>query len=244
MLKSLRADLRKLATPEKKKASEWFFKTAQGQYGFGDKFIGVTVPEQRTIAKKYQELPLIDLIILLKSEIHEERLTALIILVHKFQKADQKLKKDIYEIYLKHSKYINNWDLVDTSAPKIVGEYLQDKERSILYKLAKSKSLWERRIAIISTFQFIYYKDSKDAYKIAEILLADEQTLSREARNKNDLIHKAVGWMLREAGKRVSKKELMEFLKKHYKKMPRTMLRYAIEKMPQSTKLKFLKGTI
>ncbi len=234
MLQSLKKELAKLSSPEKKKASEWFFKTAEGEYGFGDKFIGVTVPEQRQIAKKYYDLPLIDLIILLKSKIHEERLTALIILVHRFQKADENLKKDIFELYLNHTKYINNWDLVDTSAPKIVGEYLRDKERETLYRLAKSESLWERRIAIISTFQFIYYKDSSDTYNIAEILMND----------KEDLIHKAVGWMLREAGKRVSEKELVTFLKKHYKKMPRTALRYALEKLPQSKKTKFLKGEV
>lgn len=263
MIRNLQKDLRKVATPEKAKASSWFFKTGKGQYGYGDKFLGVTVPEQRTIAKKYEDLGLEDLQSLLKSEYHEERLVALFILVLQFQKvtkgsgsliksgmtrshslkngnskiASEKAprndrRKEIFEFYLKNTKCINNWDLVDSSAHKIVGAYLLDKDRSILYKLAKSDNLWERRIAIISTGQFIGNKEFKDTFQIASILLDD----------KHDLIQKAVGWMLREVGKRVSKKELENYLLTRYKTMPRTMLRYAIEHFPPENRQKYLRN--
>jgi 3-methyladenine DNA glycosylase AlkD len=231
MLSNLQSDLKKLSSPQKRKASEWFFKTGKDQYGFGDIFIGVTVPEQRAVAKKYIDLPLNDIKKLLLSKIHEERLVALILLVSKFEKADEVKRKEIYGFYLKHTKYVNNWDLVDTSAAKIMGEYLLDKPRDVLYKFAKSESIWERRIAIISTLRFILNKESKDTFKISEILLND----------KHDLIHKAVGWMLRESGQKVSKEELEKFLNKNYSKMPRTMLRYAIEKLPEEKRQMYLK---
>lgn len=234
MLDELRFDLRKVATPEKAKASAWFFKTGKGQYGYGDKFLGVTVPEQRAIAKKYKELSLKDLQSLLKSEFHEERLVALFILVLKFQKPDEQAQEKIYNFYLENTKYINNWDLVDSSAHKIVGEYLLDKDRSILYKLVKSNSLWERRIAIISTAAFIGNGEYEDTLQIADLLLND----------KHDLIQKAVGWMLREVGKRVSKKELEKFLLTRYKTMPRTMLRCAIEHFSPEIRKKYLRGML
>jgi 3-methyladenine DNA glycosylase AlkD len=206
-----------------------FFKTGPGEYGEGDIFLGIMVPEQRKIAKKYTDLKLIDLQKLLRSKIHEERLTALFILTHQFQKSKSIARKRIYDFYFKNRKGVNNWDLVDISAPKIMGEYLLDKPRGILYKLARSSNLWDRRIAVLSTFAFIVKKDFKDALQIAEILLDD----------KEDLMHKAVGWMLREVGKRNLKTE-EDFLKKHYKNMPRTMLRYAIEKFPEKKRKMYL----
>lgn len=234
MLKSLKADLKKLSSPKKKKASEWFFKTGKGQYGFGDKFIGVTVPEMRLVAKKYQGMALSEILELLSSEIHEERLTAIFLLVSAYQQADYKKKLEIYNSYLHNTDFINNWDLVDSSAGKIVGDYLLDKPKDILYKLAKSENIWERRIAIIATHRFIFAGQAKDTYEISEILLNDQ----------HDLIHKAVGWMLRETGKRVSEVELEKFLKKHYRKMPRTTLRYAIERLPQEKRIKYLHGNM
>lgn len=217
------AELKKLKNPKKARILGRFFKCGEGEYGAGDKFLGITVPEQRKIVKKYyQDIEIYELEKLLKNEFHEVRLTTLLVLVEKFGKADEKIRGQIYKIYLKNTKYINNWDLVDLSAPKIVGGYLLNKDRKILYKLAKSKNLWEKRIAVLAAFIFIREKDFTDALKIAEILLNDS----------HDLIHKAVGWMLREIGKRDMKME-EKFLQKHYKKMPRTMLRYAIEKFPE-----------
>jgi 3-methyladenine DNA glycosylase AlkD len=175
-------------------------------------------------------LPINVVIKLLQSKIHEHRLTALLILIQKYKDADDKTRKTIFSLYLKHRKWINNWDLVDLSAPNIIGNYLLDKEQVILYKLAKSKSLWDKRIAILATFEFIKAGDAKDTFRIAEILLND----------KHDLIHKAVGWMLREAGKRIGQKVEESFLQKHYRTMPRTMLRYAIERFPLELKKKYM----
>lgn len=234
MLSSLITDLTNLGSKEKAKNSAWFFKTGKGQYGYGDVFIGVTVPEQRKVARKYKALILKDAITLLHSEIHEYRLTALIILTEQFKVGSDEEREQIYNLYLKNTKYINNWDLVDASAAIIVGEYLFDKDRSILEKLAHSDSLWERRIAIIATFYFIQKKEWIDTFKIADLLMSDEE----------DLIQKAVGWMLREVGKRVSEKELVVFLKTRYKTMPRTMLRYAIERFSPEVRGKYLKGVI
>lgn len=212
-----------------------FFKTGPGQYGEGDIFGGVTVPDERKIAKKYWNLfSLADAEKLLKSKIHEERMVALFILIEKFKKGDARKRERVYKIYLRNTRHINNWDLVDLSAPNIVGEFLRDKPKAILYKLAKSGNLWERRIAILATFNFIYYGKCGETLKIAKILIND----------KHDLIHKAVGWMLRETGKRCSQKTLEKFLKPRYKKMPRTMLRYAIEKMPEAKRKKYLKGIV
>lgn len=235
-VEDLKLALKKVAAPEKAKASDWFFKTGPGQYGEGDQFIGVTVPEQRKIAQQFHNLSLKDTEQLLQSPIHEERLVALFILVAQFKSAnrrsDPKTKKEIFEFYLENTASINNWDLVDSSASYIVGTYLLDKPRSVLYKLAKSANLWERRIAIISSMEFINNGESADTFKIAEILLDD----------KEDLMHKAVGWALREVGKRVSKKELLEFLEKHYQSLPRTTLRYAIERFAPEKRKDYLQG--
>jgi len=220
-LTQLRKDLTAQKNPEKAKILSRFFKTGKGEYGEGDIFWGITVPKIRIIAKEYKDLPLKEIQEVLKSDIHEIRLTALLILTYKFPKATPEEQKQVVDLYLKNTKYINNWDLIDLSAPKIIGEYLLDKpkERKILATLAKSNSLWEKRIAILSTFTFIKNYQFEDALKISEILLND----------KHDLIHKAVGWMLREIGKKDQKIE-ESFLKKYHKNMPRTMLRYAIER--------------
>jgi 3-methyladenine DNA glycosylase AlkD len=209
--------------------SQRFFKTGPGEYGEGDKFIGIRVPVLRKLIKDYLDLPIKEIILLLQSPVHEERLFALLLLVQISSKADEALKKSIYELYLKSTEFINNWDLVDSSAEHIVGAYLKDRSRAPLYRLAKSTDLWERRIAIMATFHFIKHKDFSDTLKIAKILLFD----------RHDLIHKAVGWMLREIGKRDLCTE-EEFLKMHYKSMPRTMLRYAIEKFPEPKRQKYL----
>lgn len=231
MLDKLRIDLKKLADPRKAKNSTWFFKTKVGEYGYGDQFIGITVPESRKLAAQYKDLTLDELEELIKSPIHEERLIALFILVLKFKKGDQHLRQQIYEFYLAHTKYVNNWDLVDSSAAYIVGHYLIDKDRTILIKLAKSEDLWEKRISIISTHYFIRFEKSSEwTFKISEILLQD----------KHDLIHKAVGWMLREVGKNISHEVEEKFLDKHYKVMPRTMLRYAIEHFELSKKAYYM----
>lgn len=214
--------LKKLGTKEKAASSAWFFKTDKGQYGYGDMFIGVTVPEQRKVARAFRELPLAEAAKLLESKVHEHRLTALLILVGQYKRGDETARAKIVKRYLAHTKRVNNWDLVDTSAPNIVGRYLLDKDRRVLYKLAKSKNLWERRIAIVATLAFIGNGESADTFAIAELLLADT----------HDLIHKATGWMLREVGKRVSRLALARFIKVHKADMPRTTLRYATEHFP------------
>lgn len=235
MLDRVKEELLKVSNPEKAEFLQRFFKTKKGEYAFGDKFLGISVPIQRKIAKKFQNLSLSDLESLLKSPIHEERLVSLFILTDKFKKGNEKVREEIFNFYLKSTKHINNWDLVDASAYKIVGEYLnKNRKVEILENLAKSKNLWEKRIAIISTYQFILGGSSKTTYEIANLLLND----------RHDLIHKAVGWMLRETGKRVSQKELEEFLKPRYKTMPRTMLRYAIEKFDKDKRKAYLQGKI
>lgn len=228
MLNLLKQDLRKLKNLKKAKDLQRFFKTAKGEYGEGDIFLGITVPKLREIAKKYYSLDIKQLKKLIDSRIHEERMIALFILINKYKTTDH--KKIIFHFYLKNTKNINNWDLVDLSAPNIVGTHLLDKDRSILYKLIRSDNLWERRIAVLACFAFIKNNQFQDALKISKILLKD----------KHDLIHKAVGWMLREIGKRNFKTE-NEFLKKYYKIMPRTMLRYAIEKFPENLRKSYLK---
>jgi 3-methyladenine DNA glycosylase AlkD len=231
---SVQKELKKYASPEKEKIFQRFFKTQKGEYGAGDKFLGVTVPEVRKIAKIFSSMDLTEVLSLLSSPIHEDRLCALFILILQFKKSDEKIKQRIYQAYLKNYQYINNWDLVDTSAHHIVGAYLADKPKDILYKLAHSKNLWKKRIAIIATFDFIYHQKADETLKIANILLHDE----------HDLIHKAVGWMLREVGKRVDEKILLNFLDEYYKTMPRTMLRYAIERLPEKMRLAYLHGKI
>lgn len=264
-LSELKSALKSLANPEKAKTLQRFFKTGKGEYGEGDIFLGIPVPQVRKISKKYLNLTIQEIDSLLESKIHEERLIALLILVEKFKtsrfarstkkynanldgtqesknrsakildenKKNKIEQRRIFDYYLANTKNVNNWDLVDLSAEKIVGEFLNNEDKSILYHLAKSKNIWERRIAIISTFNFIKKRKFGETLAVSEILLKDEQ----------DLIHKAVGWMLREVGKR-DKNVLELFLKTHYKEMPRTMLRYAIEKFPEEKRKAYLKGEI
>jgi 3-methyladenine DNA glycosylase AlkD len=223
--------LRQFATREKARVLQGFFKTGPGEYGEGDHFLGVVVPNIRRVAKEYQDAPLGEINKILASRYHEERLLALLMLVHQFAKGDEALKKRIYGLYLKSTRYINNWDLVDLSAPNIVGTYLLGRSRKPLYAFARSNDLWKRRIAILSTFTFIRQNDFDDTLGISKILLEDD----------HDLLHKAVGWMLREIGKRDLRAE-EQFLKQHYKKMPRTMLRYAIERFPEGKRRNYLDG--
>lgn len=220
-LASLKKGLLSISKPKRAIESARYFKTSPGEYGEGDIFIGISVPNQRKICKKYTNLTLKDLTSLLHSKEHEFRTCALFILTEKFKKENK--KQEIFNLYLKNTKWINNWDLVDGSASYIVGEYLDDKKdkMKILTKLAHSKSLWEKRIAMISTFAYINKGRYEEAFEIAEILINDP----------HDLIHKAIGWMLREVGKKIGEKELFKFLDKHAKTMPRTALRYAIERL-------------
>ena len=228
-LARLKKELKELSDPKQAKIFQRFFKTGKGEYGEGDIFLGVSVPMQRKTAVKFKQLPIKDLQALLNSAIHEHRMTSLLILIKQYEKTDQQGKKIIFDFYLKNTRNINNWDLVDISAPKIIGDYLLDKPRDILYRLCKSKNLWEKRIAILSTMTFIKNNEFEDALKISEAFLCDEQ----------DLIHKAVGWILREVGKRNRKIE-EKFLKKHYSRMPRTMLRYSIEKFDEKKRKFYL----
>ena len=228
----LKRTVRKQSNPEKGKFLQRFFKTGKGEYAEGDIFAGITVPVSRKISRQFKNLSLNDLSKVIKSKIHEERLIALFILVGRMQKANEKEREKIYKFYLKNLKYINNWDLVDLSADKIIGEYLFDKKRELLFKLVKG-NLWERRIAVLSSFNFIKKNDYSTTLKICKLLLTD----------KEDLIHKATGWMLREIGKRDLKTE-EDFLKLYYKKMPRTMLRYAIEKFPERKRKSYLLGRV
>jgi len=228
-LSGLKRELKAEANPEKAKILQRFFKTGPGEYGAGDVFLGVTAPKISKIAKKYHNLGLADVIKLLHSKIHEERATALLIMIGKFQRGTKKEKEEIYKTYLKNAKYVNNWDLVDMSADKIAGDYLFNRPKGILYKLASSKNLWERRIAVMATFNFIKKNEFEETFKIVEILLNDS----------HDLIHKAVGWMLREIGKRNLKTE-EDFLSKHCRKISRTALRYAIEKFPEKKRKRYL----
>jgi 3-methyladenine DNA glycosylase AlkD len=223
VISELKKDLREYASADDAKLLQGFFKTGKGQYGEGDIFIGVRVPNSRKIAKKHRNLALENIEKVLHSKIHEERLVALLILVERMNNVNEQHK--IVKLYLKNTSYINNWDLVDLSASKIIGRYLSDKSRDVLYELAKSGSLWERRISIIAPYHFIRNNDFADTLNIAEILIDD----------KHDLIHKAVGWMLREVGKKSLSAE-EKFLQKYYRTMPRTMLRYAIEKFDKKKK--------
>ncbi|MDP3955079.1 MAG: DNA alkylation repair protein [bacterium] len=227
--RSLVSEIQKQKNLQKAKILQRFFKTGKGEYGEGDIFLGLTVPLERQIAKNYSHLPLSDLQKLLKSKIHEHRLVTLLILVGQYKKANEKTKKEIFDFYLDNTKNISNWDLVDLSAPNIVGDFLLDKDREILSKLAKSSCLWERRIAVLATYAFIKASGFSDTLKIAEILLKD----------KHDLIHKAVGWMLREVGKR-DEGILDKFLKENLPKIPRTTLRYAIERFPETKRKSYL----
>jgi len=228
-IQEIRRKLCILADKDKARILRGFFKTGRGQYGEGDIFIGVTVPMLRKLAKEFGDMPVDDVVLLLKSPIHEERTLSLLMLVRSYETGSETTKKKIFNCYIANTRYINNWDLVDLSAPNIVGAHLFDKSRKQLYAFAGSDNLWKRRIAILSTFTFIRQNDFTDTLRISRLLLKDEQ----------DLIHKAVGWMLREVGKRSRDRE-EKFLGQHYRGMPRTMLRYAIERFPESERKKYL----
>ena len=225
--------MRRLANKEKAVTLQGFFKTGPHEYGEGDVFLGITVPKLRNLVKECDGIPITETATFLKSGIHEERLLALLILVRAFSKGDASARQKIYNFYCKNTRYINNWDLVDLSAPNIVGSYLLDKSRKTLYEFAKSRDFWKRRIAIMATFCFIKQNEFNEALIISKMLLADD----------HDLVHKAVGWMLREIGKRSLSVE-EKFLKQHYKKMPRTMLRYAIERFPEEKRRRYLNGAV
>lgn len=216
MINNIKKELKRYSDSKMAQKSKQFFKTGKGEYGEGDLFIGISVPKLRTIAKKFKEADFNNIETLLKSKIHEERLLGLLILVENFKNN----KEMVYNFYLKNINRANNWDLIDLSSYKIIGEYLFQKDRSILFELANSENLWKRRASIVSTYTFIKNNDFKDTLKISELLIND----------KEDLIQKAVGWMLREVGKK-DVEILEKFLNKNFKKMPRTMLRYSIEKL-------------
>jgi len=232
MYTQIASELHRLKNQKKAKDLSWFFKTGKGEYGEGDKFLGIVVPKLRTVAQKYVSVTtLIDIKKLLISPWHEMRLLGLLILTYKYPNASKSEQEKIYKFYLQNTKYINNWDLVDLSAYKITGPWLfTQKDKKILYKLAKSKNIWERRIAVLTTFYFIKQNDFTDSLKLVQTLLTDT----------HDLMHKAVGWMLREIGKR-DQKILEQFLSQNYTQMPRTMLRYAIERLPENKKRFYMK---
>ena len=232
-METLRKKIKQLANKKYAAISQRFFKTGPGEYGEGDVFIGIRVPVLRKLAKEHQDLPIKDIRQLLKSAVHEERLLALLILILQYRRGGEAEQERIYQLYMSNTRHINNWDLVDVTAEHIVGAYLNERRRQPLYNLSKSKNLWERRVSIIATFHFIRLSDYKDTLKIAGILINDPE----------DLIHKAVGWMLREVGKRHLKTE-EDFLRKRYRTMPRTMLRYAIERFPEAKRKRYLKGDI
>jgi len=230
-LAPLLAELEAAADPVRAKTSEWFFKTGKGQYGEGDQFIGIKVPLQRKIALRHRHLSEAAIKKLLASKIHEHRFVALEILVARFEAGAPAEQNAVYRFYLGNTAGINNWDLVDTSAPYIVGAYLLNRPRAVLRKLAKSSNVWERRIAIVATFAFIRARQTADTFAIAKMLLDDQ----------HELIHKAVGWALREAGKH-SRDELQKFLQENYERLPRTTLRYAIERFKPAERERFLSG--
>jgi 3-methyladenine DNA glycosylase AlkD len=231
---AIRARLRELANPRIAEHSAQFFQTGRAGYGAGDRFLGIRVPDVRKVAREFRGAPLAAALTLLRSPLHEERLLALALMVDLFERGDAAARGAIYAQYLKHTpRYVNNWDLVDMSARQIVGAYLDTRDRGTLYELARSPHLWERRVAIIATFWFIRKKSFDDTLAIAAVLLHDRE----------DLIHKAVGWMLREVGNRDRAAE-ERFLREHYATMPRTMLRYAIEKLPERRRRAYLVGTV
>jgi 3-methyladenine DNA glycosylase AlkD len=225
--------LRVLGDRERARVNQRFFKTGKGEYAEGDVFVGLRVPEIRQLVREYQFLPFAEVIQLLHSPIHEARLLALLILIQSYRKGDATFQRQICNVYLQNTRFINNWDLVDVSAEHIVGPYLRNRSRKLLHALARSSLLWERRISIMATFHYIKCGEFAEALRIAERLLRDPE----------DLIHKAVGWMLREIGKRDRPTE-EAFLKRHYRVMPRTMLRYAIEKFPEALRQQYLQGEI
>jgi 3-methyladenine DNA glycosylase AlkD len=232
-LADLRRTFRSLGDSVRAQHSQKFFRTGPGEYGEGDLFLGITVPQIRKMVKLCGSLAQQEVLELLHSQFHEERLLALLVLVDRFKRGNDQQQKSIYNVYLKHKRCVNNWDLVDLSAPNIVGMYLLNAERSVLFKLVRSKRLWDRRIAVMATLAFIKQGQFDDTLHIAEWLLQDTE----------DLIHKAVGWMLREIGKKNLQVE-EAFLQTHYRRMPRTMLRYAIEKFTEKRRQQYLKGQI
>jgi 3-methyladenine DNA glycosylase AlkD len=232
-VKQVQARVREIADRRKAESLQWFFKTGPGEYGEGDIFLGLTIPQLRKLVVEFKDLPLGDVTRLLRSRYHEERMLALLLLNRAYAKGDEPTKRSVYETYLRNTQFVNNWDLVDASAPYIAGDFLASRSRRPLYALARSRDLWERRIAIVATARFIRQNDFSDTLKISKMLLAD----------KEDLIHKAVGWMLREVGKRDQETE-EAFLVEHYKRMPRTMLRYAIERFPEPRRQMYLKGQV
>jgi 3-methyladenine DNA glycosylase AlkD len=231
--KDIQRELKSLGDLQTALFSQRFFKTGSGEYGEGDLFRGIRVPVLKRVAKEYQTLALPEIIKLLHSSYHEDRLVAILILNDRFLRGDDAIRKTIYDLYLSNTRFINSWDLVDVSAPQIVGGFLWEEDRKVLARLARSGLLWERRIAILATFHFIRRGEMSDTFKIARMLLSDQE----------DLIHKAVGWMLREVGKRNLRSE-EEFLKRHHRRMPRTMLRYAIERFPERKRQRYLNGTV
>jgi len=233
-IETIRKEIKRLADPEKAKILQRFFKTGPGQYGEGDVFAGITVPVTRKLVRKHRDLPLEDAAGLLMSPVHEERLLALLILVEKARRGDEETRKRVYGLYLRNTRHVNNWDLVDLSAEHIVGAWLAGRDKKKLYRLAKSKNLWERRIAIVATFHEIKRGIPDHTLALADVLMGD----------RHDLIHKAVGWMLREVGKRCSADTLREYLRTRYRCMPRTMLRYAIERFPAEERKAYLSGII
>ena len=233
-LSKLRRDIRKCGTKDRASVNARFFKTGKGEYGEGDRFLGLTMGEQRNLAKRYRDIEYPDIEKLLKSSWHEERMIGLLVLVLRYEMAkDESEKREIFEFYVSHRAAVNNWDLVDVTTPNIVGDFLlHKKDRKLLYAWACSENLWERRMAMLATFRFIREGDFRDTLSMAIILLRDA----------HDLIHKATGWMLREVGKR-DESALVRFLERYAAKMPRTMLRYAIEKFPPERRQRFLKKT-
>jgi 3-methyladenine DNA glycosylase AlkD len=227
---AVRQALHAQASPARVAGVTRYFKCGPGEYGEGDTFIGVTVPTQRTVARRFRDLSLGETDTLLTSSIHEERNTALFILVDQFTGGDERTRGRIFRLYMRRLRFVNNWDLVDTSAAAIVGGWLEDKPRGLLDRLARSKQLWSRRVAMIATFHYIHRGDHRDAVRIAAILVNDS----------HDLIHKAVGWMLREVDKRASPAALTTFLNRHAATMPRTMLRYAIERLPEAKRKRWM----
>jgi 3-methyladenine DNA glycosylase AlkD len=233
-MNTIQKELQKYASEERRKVNLRFFKTGKGQYGEGDAFIGVTVPDTRLVAKKFSDISFEEIQSLLDSPIHEERLVGLLVLVEQYQKRDVRKKKDVFEFYLQNTPRVNNWDLVDLSADKIVGAHLEkEKERKLLDTLSKSSHLWEKRIAIVSTLHFIRKGEFADTFRITDNLMGDP----------HDMLHKACGWMLREVGKK-DEQALKKFLQKRYKRMPRTMLRYSIERFFPAERKKYLEGKI
>lgn len=232
-LKQVLEQLEKLADSNRAAISIRFFKTGKGEYGEGDLFRGIRVPELRTLSRTHAGLPLSQIETLLQSGFHEDRLLALLILVRAYSKGNENIRQEVFDLYLRNRSFINNWDLVDCSAEYIIGPHLSKGSKTLLQKMARSNNLWERRIAVLSTFHYIKNGRFDHTLQIAKLLVED----------KADLIHKAVGWMLREVGKRDQSAE-ETFLKRHYRRMPRTMLRYAIERFPKASRQAYLNGTV